>query len=469
MHITDGWLPALLFWLCVGLVVLLIVTQLGRGTRDAVAVQAAHESNTPHHKKYRSPRHRLVLELIIAVITGLVGFGIAAFLSEVINAFGVSLGWEVIRTIGLGLGVVGFGVAALIFARRWRKIFAALLVVVSLLTTAMGVNMIYGEYKTIGSIFNYDDSLNFSSADLRVNQAISVEEWKQEHASGRGQHYPDEGRRYTVNIPNTASGFHARKAIVWLPPAAFAARPPKLPVMVMLAGNPGSPGRYFQASNTVSLLEQYAKDHYGMAPIVVSPDQNGSDQINSLCADTATHGKAETYLTVDVPNWIKQHLPVEDAASQWTIGGFSQGGTCAVQLGPNHPNLFSYMVPVDTELEPTNGTVEKMVAQDFAGDRAAFERQIPTNAFRRHATPEQTLIIGAGAEDAESINNMITIGRVARESGVHVTELISRDAGHTWKAVNQVFAWALPWIATQQGLGDHAAPITDYPALEERQ
>ena len=115
------------------------------------------------------------------------------------------------------------------------------------------------------------------------------------------------------------------------------------------------------------------------------PSSSRPTRTASLCADTTKVGRAETYLTVDVPRWIKAHLPVSRQARDWAIGGFSQGGTCATQLGPRHPDIFDSIIAVDGELKPTAGSVEHMVAEYFNGDRSAYEAQVPANAIADHA------------------------------------------------------------------------------------
>ena len=163
------------------------------------------------------------------------------------------------------------------------------------------------------------------------------------------------------------------------------------------------------------------------------PDQNGEATHNSLCADT-TQGNAETYLTTDVVNWAKKMLPVAKSARMWAMGGFSQGGTCTTQLVPRHPEIYGAMLPVDGELKPTNGSVAKMVQEYFAGDRKAYDEQVPVNAIASSGTSEQALFTGAGERDKESISNMRTIAAAARKAGMEVTELIVPGAGHIFFA-----------------------------------
>ena len=198
---------------------------------------------------------------------------------------------------------------------------------------------------------------------------------------------------------------------------------------------------------------------------VLVPDQNGEATHNSLCADT-TQGNAETYLTTDVVNWAKKMLPVAKSARMWAMGGFSQGGTCTTQLVPRHPDIYGAMLPVDGELKPTNGSVAKMVQEYFAGDRKAYDEQVPVNAIAATGTPEQALFTGAGERDKESISNMRTIADAARKAGMEVTELIVPGTGHDWHAVQAVWRPGLDWFGERTGLGEMTKSLKEYPQVE---
>ncbi|MCC2732394.1 MFS transporter, partial [Fusicatenibacter saccharivorans] len=73
----------------------------------------------------------------------------------------------------------------------------------------------------------------------------------------------------------TKSNFAARPAMIYLPPAALSEMPPTLPVMELMAGQPGSPSRLIDAGNIAAMMDSYAAKHDGLAPIVIAPDQNG--------------------------------------------------------------------------------------------------------------------------------------------------------------------------------------------------
>lgn len=414
--------------------------------------------------KKRGRLHPLIVSLIAAVLAGAAGLLVAWLVSDVFMVFGVSLGWPVIFTIAGGIAGVGFVIAAAVTLRGARRALAVVLVPLVLASTALGVDSIYGEYQTIGNLVGYTPYPPLGSVTVR-KASMSVGEWRDKARKGALPSMPDSGRVFAVDIPNTESKFKARKAMVYLPPAALSGRPPALPVMELLAGQPGSPGRLIDAGNIAATMNAYAAEHDGLAPIVLAPDQNGSAMHNSLCADT-TRGNAETYLTKDVVNWATTTLPVAKSARMWAMGGFSQGGTCTTQLVPRHPDIYGAMLPVDGELEPTDGSVETMVRRYFAGDRKAYDGQVPVNAIASSGTSEQALFTGAGERDKESISNMRTIAAAARKAGMEVTELIVPGAGHDWHAVQAVWRPGLDWFGERTGLGEMAKSLKEYPQVE---
>lgn len=221
----------------------------------------------------------------------------------------------------------------------------------------------------------------------------------------------------------------------------------------MLSGQPGSPGRVFQAGGIQTMMDGYAKTHDGLAPIVIAADQLGADSHNTLCVDSKVYGNALTYLTQDVVDWVKTNLPAAQDAKDWAIAGFSQGATCSLQIGVNHPDLFGTMIPTDSEIKPTNGSQQEMIDRFFDGDTTAYENQVPVNAIRNHAPTHQMLIIGAGQKDTTSIRNVKTIAPVAAKAGMRVAAVESSGNAHDWHAVQDVLRYGLARIRPRHRTG----------------
>ena len=105
--------------------------------------------------KKRGRLHPLIVSLIAAVLAGAAGLLVAWLVSDVFMVFGVSLGWPVIFTIAGGIAGVGFVIAAAVTLRGVRRALAVVLVPLVLLSTALGVDSIYGEYQTIGTLVGH--------------------------------------------------------------------------------------------------------------------------------------------------------------------------------------------------------------------------------------------------------------------------------------------------------------------------
>lgn len=456
ISLVDGWFPATLFSVTAVLAAILLgiaIWEMVGGSRvggnRAIAVVAR--------------------PMVIAVIAGIVGLVIAWLLSDVFVVFGVELGPRVIAWAGCGCAIIGFAVSHAMLHRGVLRAVAVILVVCAVFSTATGIDQAYGEYATIGSLFGQD---TYREVDLtgmaKRSDLISVTQWRQEAADGSASDIPAHGEVSKVNIPATTSHFEARKALVYLPPAALATtkHKPALPVILMMSGQPGSPGRVFAAGGIQTMMDDYAQHHGGLAPIVIAADQLGDDSHNTLCVDSPVYGNALTYLTKDVVDWVKTNLPAAQQAQDWAIAGFSQGATCSLQIGANHPDLFSTIIPTGSELKPTNGSESSMISRFFHGDRTAYEKQIPINAIRNHAPSNQTLVIGAGERDRESVRNVERIVPVAQRVGMHVTAVESLGNAHDWHAVQDTLRYGLVVFGYNTGLSDAKPKLADYPNLK---
>ncbi|WEV69906.1 alpha/beta hydrolase-fold protein [Bifidobacterium sp. ESL0775] len=411
----------------------------------------------------------LLQQLGWGVIGGLVGYFVVWLLSDVFMVFGVSLGSKVEITITYGIAVISILLAACVDSGKIRRIIAIVTVILALITCLLHVDGIYGEYTTMGSLFGHNQFSKLDTDSIRKateHQTNTVEDWQKLGKEDKLPAMPKHGEVHSVDIPATASHFKARTANVYLPPAALSKNPPRLPVMIVLAGQPGTPDRFFNAGQLGQKLDKYAAKHYGLAPIAISPDQNGSITHNSLCSDTPVYGNAETYLTRDVTDWVKSNLPVEKSPDKWLIGGFSQGGTCATQLGPAHPGIYGHIYSAGGEIEPTSGSHKSTVKHYFGGNEKEFDKHVPISIINRHAPSKQTWFSAAGQIDSKSQKNQKAISAAAMKAGMSVTTVIVKDNGHDWHTVNAGMTTQIDLFGTETGLGKTGKDIDSYPLLE---
>ena len=399
----------------------------------------------------RGRRRRLVLAAGVLLLGLLVGWLLAGLIGGTGGPFGVDLTPVTRVWVGLGLGGLGVALVALVHAlahRRARRALASALVgVLVLATAAMTVNIDFGQYPTVRELLGISAYPTLAGPIATpAGEHASLETW----TAPAGM--PTTGSVSTVTIPATQSGFPARDAVVYLPPAAQTADPPLLPVMVMLSGQPGSPSDPLAVEHLQQTLDAYAAAHAGLAPIVVSPDQLGDPTANPMCIDSPL-GKSATYLTVDVPNWIRANLPVLGDAQHWAIGGLSQGGTCAIQLGAGYPQLFGNIIDASGELAPTLGDDATTIQQGFGGDAAAYEAAKPAAILARNAPyTDSFAVFGVGANDTSFLSGVQTLHAAAEAAGMDTTYLEVPDSAHDATAWSATFDKGLELLTARWDL-----------------
>lgn len=333
--------------------------------------------------------------------------------------------------------------------RLWRKLVAAAAIVSIVLTSALFINADFGEYRTLSDVFTPRE-VPALSLPAAPSNAADVASPGFAAAWTPPADMPSAGSVGEIKIPATVSHFDARNAVVYLPPAARVSAPPKLPVMIMLSGQPGEPDDLFVKGNLAHILDAYAAAHKGLAPIVVVPDQLGAPEKNPMCVDSPL-GNSATYITQDVTAWVRATLPVTTDHRYWGIGGFSQGATCTTQFGPAHPDLYRTWFDIAGEQAPTIG--DTTVRDGFGGSQAAYDAAKPAAILERNAPyRDVAAIVGYGALDTRLGPETQAVEAAMKKAGVDTTEIVSPGTAHDWNTVTYVFGTGIPLLAARLGL-----------------
>jgi S-formylglutathione hydrolase FrmB len=162
-------------------------------------------------------------------------------------------------------------------------------------------------------------------------------------------------------------------------------------------------------------------------------------------------GRVETYLSVDVPAWIRTHLQVNTDPRAWAIAGFSQGGTCALQLAVRTPWVYPTFLDISGQDEPTLGTRTRTVDAAFRGDAPAFARVNPLVllATNRYAASAGTIVVGR--EDRVYRAQQQHVFAACRAAGMDV-RFLELPGGHTWHVWAPGLERSLPWLGARLGL-----------------
>ncbi|MGI8591415.1 MAG: alpha/beta hydrolase-fold protein, partial [Nakamurella sp.] len=260
---------------------------------------------------------------------------------------------------------------------------------------------------------------------------------------------------------------------IYLPPAYLTLHRPLLPVLGLISGQPGKPVDWINSGHIASIMDTFAARNHGLAPVVVMPDPLGGALANPMCLNSRL-GNDDSYLNVDVPDWIRTHLQVEPDTRYWAVAGFSYGGTCALQFAVNHPKIFPTFLDIAGQLAPTLGSRQRTIDKAFGGDAAAYQKVNPLDilaaeakAHRMTLTPGPFVhsagIVVAAAQDKVYGPVEPRVVVACNKAGLKAT-LLEIPGGHRWSLATSAVERTLPWLTSRLGLSTHppqgTAPAT---------
>lgn len=386
--------------------------------------------------------------VVFALIVTLV---LAYFIEKVWHPFPDPLAFSIYVYIGIGILALALMIPRIVALRRvFAGILTVLATVAVVLACANQVNLSFAAYPTVRDALGFapEDQVSFGEVPGAKSDTVTGRPLEAHWSAPAG--LADKGTVAAAPIPGTISGFAARDAEIYLPPAYAASPRPLLPVLVLLSGQPGSPQDWLAGGMLAKTMDSFARAHQGLAPVVVVADGTGSQFANPLCVDSPL-GNAATYLAKDVRAWIKANLQVDHDPKAWAVGGFSYGGTCSLQLATNYPAIYPTFLDFSGQVEPTLGDRAQTVDQAFGGNAAAFTKINPMDLMKEHKFPDTAGVVVAGDSDEVYGPGASTIYAAAKSAGMDVRLLIL-PGGHDFSVWATALSDELPWLAQSVGL-----------------
>lgn len=394
------------------------------------------------------PPRRPVRWSLVFAGAALLGWALAKTL-ESIGLFQGPLPAHAAPVAALALGGAAVGLVAAFTRPWWRRMLALALVPCALVAGALGVNALYGVTHTPAAVLGLQAlpavRLPQPSSD-ESDPATLFERWS------APADMPRTGRVGALSgdeaIP--AAGFAPRDAALYLPPAALVPDPPRLPLVVFMMGQPGSP----DPTSLAAALDAFAASHEGLAPIALVVDQLGSRDADPACVDSASFGAVSTYVNEAVPAHARERLNVIDDPAYWTIGGFSNGGSCAFAYAAEHPETWGSLLDVSGNEYPGSEHPDQTIADAFGGDAAAFEAAKPASllAARGGQFAGHLAIFTSGAADAVFGPGQANNAALAASAGFTVRTDVIAGAGHDGPALDGGLAFGVAAVAAYTGL-----------------
>ena len=452
------WVLEALRWQIVGL----------RAELTSYAIIGAAVALMVLRRRHGRPRDWWRRALLAAAVGALSGAALVLLLDDALHEIPGGIPGGGRTWVLLAFAVLGLAVANLRRSRWWRKVLAVAVVPPVFAVAVVGVNASYGIMHSLGELLDKPVSEIVSASELPdpdAAPATTIDWLARSWTPPVGM--PGKGRRVTLEIPGPVSGFRARPANLYLPPAALVPSPPVLPVVVLMMGQPGTPDGTYIAD----ALDAKAARHRGLAPIVVVADQLGNPFHDTLCMDTAKYGKAETYINTDVVAWIKANLRVSEDRSDWVVAGYSNGGLCAARFVARHPHLWGNVIDISGEEFPGSDHAERHLGEFFGGDRAAYDAHRLPRQLAAARLSDTWFVTTVSADDPLHIAGERRVAAAARAGGARSYYLEFPHGGHGIDTVKQALDQGFDVLYPRLGL-DHdvspqqaaAAPVPPIPA-----
>jgi enterochelin esterase-like enzyme len=251
----------------------------------------------------------------------------------------------------------------------------------------------------------------------------------------RGAVWSSSGSRMlSVLVTGPASSL-ALPMYVYLP-AAYRTGQTRFPVIEALHGYPGSPRSWLRKLHVQAHLDSEI-DSGRMAPtVVLFPYQTTRNLLDTECTDLRGGPHAETFLTVDVPAFVRAHYRVRPDRAAWGLTGYSAGGYCAVNLLLRHPDEYAAAAALSGYAEPGIRV----------GDGS--ERTTNNDAWRlRHLPPPAVALwLGFAGDDHTASRDSRRVAALARPP-LAVTVAVVARGGHSSAVWQQLEPPAFDWLS----------------------
>jgi enterochelin esterase-like enzyme len=239
--------------------------------------------------------------------------------------------------------------------------------------------------------------------------------------------------------------------MIYLPGSYAADKSRRFPLFQMESGFTGSYHTWKASAGLQANVDNLIADGRLPAVVVVMPEQYPILGRDSECvnADPAVlpGSLADTYLSHDVPLYMRTHYRIGAGRSDLMIGGFSTGGYCAANLALRHSSTYGGAMVLSgyfrTIIDHTTGPL-------FA-DRAEAQANDAMITIRRPHRPLAWFL--SAAQDAPTdVRYLAEFQRlVPRTDLLHV--VYTRTGGHSsaaWRVSSRLgFAWLASVFARQ--------------------
>lgn len=297
---------------------------------------------------------------------------------------------------------------------------------------------------------NWDDLFGTATPAVSIHQGADPQAAAGVHlAGGALSHLTPMASPPTLPAPDgrvqkfevTGPASHVTGQIqVYLPPGYNPQAATKYPVIEVLHGFPASPTTLITRVRIGDYVDTAVSNHQLAQPILVVPQINNPQSLDTECINIPGGPSVETWLAVDVPRWTAEHFRVRTDRGSWATLGYSYGGWCSAVLGMRHPSTFAASIILSGYFRPDFGSAYHPIPAD-----SPYLKQYDLVSVASHAPPPVALWILTGKQDTLSYPSTAALLKNAKPP-LSVTADILKVGGHRTQVMMQAIPDALAWL-----------------------
>jgi enterochelin esterase-like enzyme len=253
------------------------------------------------------------------------------------------------------------------------------------------------------------------------------------------------GRVVNEQVAGSASGV-TTSINVYLPPQYDAPgnRDETFPVALVISGYPGDLQSLISGMRTPQTLDGLVAKGRVLPMVVVMVSPTVDPPRDTECADVSGGPQVETFLSQDLPGYVRQHYRVEPAGRRWGVAGVSTGGFCAVKLAMRHPGVFGSAASISGYLHPV---IDQTTGKLYPSDQVKLQND-PLWRLRNLELPKIHVLL-TGSHQEPSVYGQLT--QFATESGppMSVDTLVIEDGGHNFGVWTSEYPTCLQWLSSR--------------------
>jgi len=213
------------------------------------------------------------------------------------------------------------------------------------------------------------------------------------------------------------------------------------PVIEAFQGYPSHPEFVVEGFNLGGVAAQQAAMKRMRPALIVSPQVEIPAGVDTECVNgSAGNPQVETWLALDVPNWVTHTFRVQTNRASWAAIGLSAGGWCAAMVAILHPAQYAAAIVMGGYFRPEFGPF--YYPYPTQGRLAARYDLV---ALSRRNPPPVAIWLQTSHADPVSYNSSAAFLKAAKPP-LAVNAMILQNAGHRVSLWQGLLPGSLTWL-----------------------